>query len=788
MHVLNRKLFRDLRRLWTQALAIAMVMAAGVATLVLAIGAYQSLSETRTAYYERNRFADVFANVTRAPKALEAQIASIPGVAAVETRISEVALLDIAGMVEPASARFVSLPDIREPVLNRLYMRAGRTPIPGDDKEVIIDDNFAKEHGYTVGSRFKALLNGAKRELRVVGVALSPEFIYAVGPGDLMPDARRFGIVWMSEKALAAAYDLDGAFSDVTVTLLRDASERAVIDDLDTLLERYGGSGAYGRKDHLSHAFIDSELMQLEAMAKVLPPIFLVVAAFLVNMTLSRLVALEREQIGLLKAIGYRDWMIGLHYLQFVLVIAVVGTVIGSIAGTWLGIGLTKLYGDMLFHFPFLIFRKDPSIYVIAVAVSLLSASVGGIKTVTGIVKLSPAVAMAPPAPARYRKSFLGRFGELIGMSRSLIMIVRHLIHSPVRTLSSILGIALGVSIVVASLWSFPSLELMIDVTFFQSDRQDASISFVETKRIGAAYETARLPGVLSAEPFRSVAAKIRKGHRERRIAITGKPAGADLSRVLDIQLKPVRLPETGVTLSAMLAKLLKAQVGDIVEMTLMDGDRRTVRLPVTAIIQGYIGLTAFMELDALNRLKREGALISGVHLAIDKAKQKALFEKITNIPAANFIALQKVSLQKFRETIAETINIMTVVYLGLASIIAFGVVYNSARISLSERARELASLRVLGFTNAEVSRILLIELAIVTAIAQPFGWLIGYVFAYAIVAGFESELYQIPFVITRDIYAWASIVVLGAAAVSALVVRRRIDRLDLIEVLKTRE
>ena len=785
--MLNRKLLRDLIRLWPQVLAIAMVMAAGVATLILAVGAHQSLFETRSAYYERNRFAEVFATVTRAPKALEEKIAAISGVAAVETRIGELALLEIDGMVEPASARLVSLPDIREPLLNRLFLRTGRLPLAGAESEAVIDESFAKAHEFEVGSKFKALMNGAKREVRVVGIALSPEFIYALGPGELMPDARRYGIVWMSEKTLAAAFDLDGAFSDVAVTLLRDASEADVIDTLDAILQRYGGQGAYGRKDQLSHAFLDAELMQLEAMARVLPPIFLIVAAFLVNMTLSRLVALEREQIGLLKAIGYGNWAIGLHYLQFVLVIALIGTVIGSVAGTWLGIGLTRLFGEF-YHFPFLIFKKDPSIYVIAAAVALVFAAIGALRTVTGVAKLSPAVAMAPPAPARYRRSIAWRLFQRLGVSQILTMIIRNMVHAPVRTVSTIVGIALAVSIVVASLWSYPSIDFMIDVTYFRTDRQDASISFTETKRMRAVFDTLDLPGVLSAEPFRSVPVKIRKGQIERRVGIQGKPADSSLSRLIDIDLQPVKLPETGVVLSRALAEILKARNGDIVDVELMEGERRTVQLPVTAIIQGYIGLSAYMNLDALNRLKREGALISGVHISLDEAQEKALFEKVTDIPAASFIALQKVSLQKFRETIAQNITIMMSIYLGLAAIIAFGVVYNSARISLSERARELASLRVLGFTNDEVSRVLLLELAIICILAQPLGWLIGYGFSKAIVAGFDSELYQVPLVLTSDIFAYASLAVFAAATVSALIVRRRIDRLDLIEVLKTRE
>ena len=787
MSALNRKLLRDLMRLWPQALAIAMVMAAGAATLILGIGAHESLAETRAAYYERNRFADVFANLTRAPNVYADEIAKIPGVAAVETRIAKIALLDLPKVAEPASAMVVSIPDLHDQKLNLLYLRSGRLPLPGDEREVVVSEPFAKANHFEIGSTFEAILNGRKRALRIVGTALSPEFIYALGPAELLPNDQRFGIVWMREKALAAAYDLTGAFSSVHLKLTRGASQAAAIERLDALLTRYGGLGAYGRRDQTSHAFLDAELEQLKAMSRILPPVFLLVAAFLVNMTLSRLILLEREQIGLLKALGYSNAGVGLHYLQFALAIAGVGIVIGLAAGTWLGFGMTRLYAEF-YHFPFLVFRLDPATYVIAAAVTLAAAAVGAIKAVRDVVSLAPAVAMVPPAPANYRRLLPAVLYQLLRIPQSLIMVTRHLMRWPMRSLSSILGIALSVSVLVGSLWAFGSIEFMIDFTYHRADRQDATISFVRERPMAALFAAGNLPGVMSAEAFRSVPVKIRHGHVERRIAITGKPGGSDLSRVLGPDFEPIRLPESGVALSDALAKILGARVGDIVEVELLERDRRLARLPVTAIIEGYLGLTAYMDLTSVNRLLREGPMISGVHLLYDPAQSDALFRRLKSTPVASFIGLQKVSLQKFRDTMAENLLIMISVYVSLGAIVAFGVVYNFARISLSEQGRELASLRVLGFHKSEVSAILLIELAILTLLAQPLGWAIGYGFAYAMAQGLSSELYRVPLVVERSVYAWSSIVVLLAALFSGLIVRQRIDRLDLIEVLKTRE
>jgi putative ABC transport system permease protein len=755
MRVLDRKLLRDLWRLKTQALAIALVMAAGAATLILGAGVYRSLDETRAALYERQRFADIFATVRRAPDRLREEIAEIPGVAAVETRIVDQAVLAIEGMIEPASAMLVSVPDSGEEVLNALYMRIGRLPDPSHPDEVVVNEAFADAHGFAPGSRFAAILNGRMRDLEVVGVALSPEYIYTLPPGAIMPDDRRYAILWMSRRALAAAFDLEGAFSAVAVKLLAGASESEAIERVDALLDRYGGRGAYGHGDQQSHAFLSAELDQLQAMSRVLPPIFLFVAAFLVNMTLTRLVALEREQIGLMKALGYGSRAVAWHYLMFVVAIAAIGLVIGAAAGTMLGRGMAALYSQF-FQFPFLIFHTDPAVYLIAASVTVLTATLGAARAVWGVAGLSPAVAMQPPAPTRYRRLLRGLPIRLV--SQTTVMVGRSIVRWPLRAAFTVVGIALSVAVLVASLFSQDAIDHMIDVTFFRADRQDASITFALERPLAALADVERLPGVLAAEPVRTVAARLSRGHVSRRVAIQGHAPDADLSRLLDLDHRPVRLPETGLVLTDMLAGILDARVGDLVQVEVLEGRRPVAELPVTAVVQSYIGLAAYMELAEVNRLMREGAMMSGANLMLDPLRHEALFASVKEMPAVAGVGLQRQALETLRATMAENILIMTGMFTALALIIAFGVVYNSARIQLSERARELASLRVLGFTRAEVSWILLAELALLTLAALPLGWLIGYILALGIVVASETELFRIPLVIERATYAWAGL------------------------------
>lgn len=798
MSALDKKLVRDLVHMWAQALAIAMVMAAGVSTLVLAVGAYRSLEETRAAYYDRHAFADVFATLTRAPRHLAEDIAAIPGVATLETRIVRSALIDVEGFRQPATGQAISLPDHRELRLNRLYMRKGRLPEAGATGEVVVNEAFALAHGLDLGESLAAILNGRKRTLVIVGIALSPEFIYAIGPGDLMPDDRRFAVMWMSEKALAAIFDLEGAFNSVTVKLSEPRAEAEVIERLDALIRRYGGAGSYGRADQISHAFLDAELRQLYALARVIPPIFLFVSAFLINMTLSRLIELEREQIGLLKALGYARGAIAAHYVKLVLLISLVGIAIGVALGTWFGLGLTRLYAEF-FHFPFLIFERDADVYLAAAAISAGAAIAGGLKAVLKALRLAPAVAMQPPAPPSYRRLLSERLGLLSSLSQLTRISLRHIVRWPLRAAFTVLGLALAASLMIVSLFSLDSVEKMIDVNFFLAQRQDATLTLAEVQDQRVLGAVGRLPGVLRVEPYRAVWARLRNGHLERKLTINGKPAEPVLARVVDTSLRPTALPATGLMVDEHVAEILSLRRGDMVEVEILGGwrgaerqdgaaRRGAIEVPVTDIIQSYFGLSAYMQIDALNALLDEGPVVSGVHLSYDPAAEDALFQAIKSTPAIASIAMLRLSLAKFRETLAKNIDMMVSIYVGLAVIVAMGVVYNSARIQLSEQARELASLRVLGFTEAEVSRVLLVELTILVLIAQPLGWLLGYLFSWITIQGFSSDLYRAPFVIHEATYARASLVVMAAAAISALVVRRRIGRFDLVSVLKTRD
>ncbi|MDJ0651321.1 MAG: FtsX-like permease family protein [Xenococcaceae cyanobacterium MO_188.B19] len=788
MNSLDRKLFRDLWHSRGQVIAIALVVACGIASFVMARSAYTSLTLTQNTYYNKYHFAQVFASLKRAPESLKSQIAEIPGVAQTQTRIMVDVTLDVPDLPEPGTGRLISIPEQQIPLLNKPFIRKGRYIEPGRGNEVLVSEAFAQANKLQLQDTIGAIINGRWEQLKIVGIALSPEYVYEVrGAGELYPDNKRFGIIWMGRDALGKAYDLDGAFNDVSLTLSPGAKEIEVITQLDRLIARYGGLGAYGREDQFSHQILSDEIKGLEIMATMLPSIFLGIAAFLLNVVLSRLVSTQREQIAVLKAFGYDNLAIGWHYLKFVLTIVTIGSVLGILGGLWLGRGLTQIY-TQLFKFPLLRFDYNPRVLATAIIVSYTAAAIGAFMAVNKAVSLPPAEGMRPEPPAKFKPTIIERLGLQRFFSVGGRIILRNLERKPIQASLSILGVSLAVAILVTGNYMIDAVNFLMDFQFRQVQREDMTIVFNEPRPSRTYYEVANLPGVIHSEPFRFVSARLRFEHRTYRTALTGIQPQGEFRRLMNKNAELVYLPSDGVVLTTKLAEILHVKPGDTLTVEVLESNRPVRQVTVTGLVDELLGVQAYIDIQALNRLMREGKTISGAYISVDSHLANQLYTELKQIPAITGISTRQASLNSFEEISAESLKIMTTFLVAFACIITFSVVYNSARIALSERGRELASLRIMGFTKAEVAFILLGEQAILILLAIPVGYLIGYVLAALTSSAYNSELYRLPLVINNSTYAFAFVIVILAAIGSGLIIRRQINHLDLIAVLKTRE
>jgi len=787
LRALDRKLVRDLWHLRAQVAAIGVVVACGVATVVTTRTSYTSLLVSRDAYYDDYRFADVFAHLKRAPEGVGAWLAAIPGVAAVETRLVSAVTLDVPGLAEPATGRLVSVPERRRPALNDLHLRRGRWLEPGRPDEVIASEAFAAANHLDVGDSLGAVINARWERLHVVGIAISPEYVYEIGEGGLFPDNRRFGVLWMSREALAPAFDMVGAFNDASLRLEPGASLSDVIARIDRALERYGGLGAYGREDQVSARFLNDEIAQNRVSGTVVPAIFLGIAAFLLNVVLGRLVSTEREQIAVLKAFGYSDWAVGWHYLKFALVALLLGAAVGVALGLRFAALTIGTYATF-YRFPEFVFRLDWTAVGLAVVVTVVAAALGAAGAVRRVVRLPPAAAMQPEPPPRFQ----GGLFERLGLDRLLAVpgriIARSLERRPMKALLSALGIAFAVAILIVGRFFVDAILRIADVQFRHVQRENLMVAFNAPRSPGVRYELARLPGVLRVETFRSVPARLHAEHRSRRVAILGLEAGGDMRRLVGRDFAVTPVPPEGVVLTAKLGEILRVEPGDTLTVEVLEGARPVRRVLIAGVVDELLGLSAYMDERALNRLMAEGNTLSGAFLRVDPNAASSLYGWLKRLPAVAGVASRDAALASFEATLARSIGVMTTILVGFAGALAVAMVYNAARIALSERGRELASLRVLGFSRAEVAVMLLGEQAVLAAAGIVLGLGIGYGFCVVLAGLYQWELFRIPLFVSGRTYAFAIAVIVVAAMASGLVVRRRLNRLDLVAVLKTRE
>lgn len=784
---LDRKLFRDLNRMKLQAMAIAVVMALGVMILVMMGGLVISLEQTRDTYYERYRLAHVFGPVARAPRHVIARLAAIDGVNAAIGRINGSALINMPSSEIPIQAQIVSLPNFEKPKINDVYLVDGRAINSAQEDEILIIESFAKAHNLSPGDTISATINGAKRNLRIAGLAQSPEFLYTAVPGELAPDDKRFAIIWMKQKSLEAAFDLKGAFNEALLLISREANLTDILAKTDRILDSFGGFGAYGIVDHSSNRFIAEEIKGVKASGKAMPPIFLGIAAFLLYIVIARIIQSERQQIGLLKAFGYTSFEIGLHYMKFIMVIAVGGAILGSIWGIMAGRSFASIY-QIYYKFPFLVFQIDPATIIVGLIISVITATLGGVFVLRGIFKLSPAVAMRAATPPDFNRS--KKFGIFLKklLDQPTRMIIRTLMRQPGRAAGAVIAIAAGMSLTVAMIGIMASFDDTIEISFGVIDRSDVTVSFVAPLSSKTIFELQSIDGVQIVEPIRNVPVILQNGLYTHKGAVSGLLTNPELNRAVDHDYKPMSIRDDGIIIASAIAKKLHIKAGDFLTVNVREGIKPVLHIPVVGITETLIGSPIYMQLDKLNTALKQPNRVSGAFLKIDSAKQAAIYKTLKNMSQVAGVSLASEAKQAFQTIMDSGAGAMRFVMAAVAFVITFGIVFNSAKIAFAERERDLACIRTIGFSKGETAYVLLGELGLITLIALPIGSVLGYYLSFAAAQAFSTDLYKIPTNIVPEAFGTAALAVIVAAIFSGWLVKRNIDNIDLVAALKTQD
>ena len=786
MAMLNRKLLRDLWRVKGQVLAIVLVIGSGIALLVMSRGMMASLDTTMKTYYARYRVADAYAPAKRAPNRILADIKSIDGVSSVDGRIVGAGLVDLPEVRAPISARLVSIDAGAQGRINDIHLVRGRIPDPANADDVLVLDPFAAAHGLKPGDSIAVTMHGVKHVFRIVGAALSPEFIYTIPPGDFASDPARYAVLWIGKAAMEAAFDLDGAFNEAVITYAHEANEPEILGNLDRVLAPYGATGAYSRADQISNKYLVEELKQLGTMDRVMTPLFLAVSAFLLNIVMTRLIQTERTQIGLLKSFGFTNASVAAHYLMFAMTVAILGAIIGWAGGLQLGRMITEIY-QKYFYFPFLIFEPEYRTLNAALLASGSTAVLGGFFAVSASVRLTPAIAMRPPAPPNYsRGGFVG--AEMFGIDQPTRMFLRRIVRTPMRTCLTVFGIGAAMGLAVMMRFNENAVSYMLETSFNVIDRSDVMVSYAEPLSESTIHEFSHIDGVLYSEPFRAAPALFSFEGKQRLGSVSGLPEAPFLNRALDADLNEIKSSGDGVILARQFEDILGIKVGDMLSIEVREGRRPALEAPVIGFVEALLGTPAYMRAEALSRVLKEPERISGAYLKIDPARRDDIYAALKDMPMAAGVSLRREAYANFKKLLDEGPGTFRAILLVISIIIAIGVVYNNARIAFIERERDLATLRILGFTKIETGYVLLGELAALTIIALPVGAVIGYLLWTYVATAMSTDLYTIPIVINPSGFGYAAIVVIIAAFGAGALVQRDINKFDLVPVLKSRE
>lgn len=787
MSALTRKLLRDLSRLRAQVLTVAVVVAFGV-SLYVGMGSVRvGLRRDVLRFFDAQRLASVTASLTRAPEALAARVEALPGVAFVATRVTERGVAQMAGMTEPAVLTAHSIPDQGDARLNALHLLMGRLPEAGRADECVVSEAFATAHRLRIGGVWRVVLGGAERSLRVVGTATSPEYLV---PGSLDVSAmgnERYAVLWLRRAALAPLVRMDGAFNDLALRVQPGASVASVVEGVDDILRPYGGTGARPWERHPSWRALTQELAQLQQTGTALPMIFLGVAGFLVNVVIGRLVRLQRGQVATLKALGYSDRRVSLHYVEMAFVVVGLGVLGGLALGQVISQSFIGLYAEF-FRVPSLRAPIEPSLVLQATLFALAAGVVGAISAARGVVTLPPAQAMQPEAPPRYGGGAIERLVAVRWLGPASRMVLRELLRRPLRLALSSVGITLSVAILVAGNGMVSAIPFLEEAIFVRGMRDDLAVRFLRPVDRHDARSLRALPGVIEVEPQRSAPVRLRAGARWRDVLLVAHPDGRTLRPVLDRALRQVPMVPGAVVLTSALLELLDVRVGDSVTIDPQEGARRSVTVTVGGVADEMFGLNAHALDDDVSRWLHSAPMADTALLRVDPARVDELVRRLARARDVASVSSRATALAKFREQSGKSLGVTLVLLAVFAGSIAAGVVYNNARVALELRARDLASLRVLGFTRGEVGRILLGEMSAQILLGIPPGLLLGRSFADSVMSNSDPEMYRLSIQITSATDLFAIAITLLAAGLSAAMVQRRISRLDLVGVLKTRE
>jgi len=792
MPVLLKKLLRTIWKTKGQFIAMVAIVTIGISIYISVTTAYLNLTGSQHKFYRDNNFAEHYFHLGRAPEEIIHRIAELPGVDLVSGRIQK----DVPVFKdnnERATARVTgySLPLGKE--VNGLQVTSGRLfeeHSVGGGIEILVDPGYAEANGIAEGDAVVIGAEGRKVTLRVTGTAISPEFVYAVKDlTSFAPEPKSFGVIMISEHQAQQIFHLNGQINQVLVTFKPGADRAEIVGKIKDMLEPYGVLTDYPQKDQLSHALLEGELDGLRVMSVFMPVLFLGIAAAIQFVLLGRMIKNQRLQIGIMKALGYSSTAVIMYYTSYALLITMLGALIGIVLGVYFASYFSDLYG-MFFRLPQAIGAINIRAVINSVLLGIFVGGGAGILASRRVLKIQPAESMRPEPPKKSGAILLERFSFFWKrLSASWRMSLRSVMRNKVRFGLVVMGVIGAVSMLLLSVFMNDAVDYMIDIHYYKQTRHDYLIRFTGLVKEHELLNLARLDGVYLAEPLLELPVKIHYNGKAEDDLIKGLDPLTKLKAVYDAAGREIPLPEEGIVISNVSAKKLGVAVGDVVtvESLLGQGPSHLTQVKVVGINTILIGSESYSSLHQANKLIREGGLISAAMLKTDPGLQAALEDTMNDMTGIASILSRQKELGNFNELMGSMIYMMGImVFFALA--LGFVIVYNASVMSFNERLREMASLRVVGFTRGEISGLLFKETALQSLLGIALGLPLGNMMINSYIASMSTDLYTMPIIIYPSTYFYTAAGGVLFVMIGHFFAVRGVKKLDLVEVLKSRE
>ncbi len=792
MNVLVKKLWRTIWRTKGQFLAVAAVVTVGIAVYIAMNTAYYNLDRSKELFYRENNFADYYFHVVKAPQAVVKQVEAVPGVAAATGRLQkDVPVLKEGG--GRATARLVSYPLPMAGCVNRLHLLAGQmfTGHPRSGAvEVLVDPQYAKANGLRFNDEITVVAEGRRVSLTVVGTATSPEFVYPMkDAASLVPEPETFGIVMLPLNQAQQILHMPGQINQVVIKLAPGADEEKVAEQVESLLEPYGNLASYPRKRQLSHAVLQAELDGLLTTSRTLPVLFLGIAAAIQFIMLGRMVKAQRLQIGIMKALGYGNRQIIMHYAGYALAVSAAGALLGSLLGLVLASTISQTYARY-FNLPEAIGGVNARALWYGLVLSVSVGLLAGLTAARGVMAVNPAESMRPEPPRGAGQTVLEHWGALWRrLGPAWKMTLRAVARNRLRFGVTLVGTVFAVGMLVVSMFANDAIDYILQRHFYREQSYDYLVRFTAPVKESELLNIARLEGVYKAEPLLEIPVKMHFRNRERDDVLVGLSPGAALKTVTGVDGRPLALPGEGMLVSSRTAQKLGLRVEDrvTVETLLGIGPARRAEVKVLGVSRQLVGDASYVSLDLANRVLRERGLVSGVMLRVDPGRAAGVEQALNDMTAVSSVLSRRQELENFQQNLDSMIY-FTAVMVAFAVVLGFAIVYNSSVIGFAERRRELALLRVLGFTGREVSGLVWRESLLQAVLGVALGLPAGYLMVLGYARAISSELYSLPAVVYPATYLLAALGGLLFVAGASLLATRGVSRLDMVDVLKNRD